>query len=145
MRIHPSQSGSRPGRCRRGFGVVELAISVVMLASIAILVIQVVDASARQRVASGRRAYAIQLASNLMERVWESRRSGAANPLAPEPSRQDLERLPGLKWTATTAAEVGPPRSTRMTLELTWQRPDGTREAPVRLVAWFPEREGAKK
>lgn len=133
-------------RHRRGFGLVELAISVVMLATIVTLVARIVDGVARQRITSDRRAFAIRVLQNVMEDVSVDPASVESPDFAARHVGTDVRSaLPEVKLTARAEAEAAPIARTRVTLELTWLRHDATPDAPARLVAWFPNTRGDRK
>jgi type II secretory pathway pseudopilin PulG len=124
---------------RRGFTLVEITASVVMLAAAMTLTVQLLGALAAERRAAERRLCAVQEVANLMERVaarpWaevtpESLRTVSLSPRA-------LQALPGAELTATVDDASAGPGGKRISLRLRWRDRAGTWTAPVRLSAWI--------
>ncbi len=124
---------------RRGFTLVEILVSVAMLATAMSLTVGLLGALAAERRAAERRLCAVQEVANLMERVsarpWgevtpESLRTVSLSPRA-------LQALPGAELTATVDDASAGPGGKRISLRLRWRDRAGTWTAPVRLSAWI--------
>jgi len=123
---------------RRGFTMVEILASVVMLATAMSLTVQLLGALAAERRAAERRLCAVQEVANLMERVsarpWEevtpeSLRAVKLSPVA-------LRALPGAELAATVDDASADEGEKRIDLRLKWRDRAGGWTAPVRLSAW---------
>ncbi len=124
---------------RRGFTIIEIVASVVMLATAMTLTVQLLGGLAAERRAAERRLCAVQEAANLMERVaarpWgevtpESLRSVSLSPRA-------LQALPGAELAATVDDASAGRGEKRIRLRLRWRDRAGNWTAPVRLTAWI--------
>jgi hypothetical protein len=129
-----------PARFRRrsGFGLVEMALTGVLIAAAMAATLQVVGWVALDRRASERRERAVFEAANLMERIvarpW--------NDLKPE--NLASIKLPGpaasFLYGSTLDLKVeqfdDAPVRKKLTVEIRWRDRSGRSEAPVRLVAW---------
>jgi prepilin-type N-terminal cleavage/methylation domain-containing protein len=122
---------------RRGFTLIEIAVSVVLLAAAMMLTVQVLGWVASGRRASERRQWAAQEAANVMERFtalpWEriSPESARAVTLSPE-ARQGLPH----EELAVSVDDQDGGRSKRVSVRIRWRNRAGEWDAPVRLTAW---------
>ncbi len=130
---------TNPGRTRRrGFGLVEMAISGLMLAAAMAATVQVVGRVSAERRSVARRERALVEASNLMERIAarpfeEITPEALAAIRLPEAAR---ESLPDSTLGATVTSADDPPARKRIVVEVRWRDRSGRAESPVRLVAW---------
>ena len=124
---------------RRGFTMLEIAVSAVMLATVMSVTVRLLGSLAAGRRAAERRLCAVQEVANLMERVtarpWgevtpEGIRSVTLSPRA-------LQALPGAELAATVDDALGNRGEKRINLRLRWRDRAGTWTAPVRLTAWI--------
>ena len=134
-------------RRRRGFGLIEMAISGMMIAAAMAVTIQVVGWVAAERRAVARRERAVVEVANLMERVAgrpfdEITPESLAALRLPDAARA---ALPGAEIKANLDARNEPIARKRITLELRWADRAGRAEAPVRLVAWSHREGGAAR
>jgi hypothetical protein len=136
-------SRNGPGR-RRGFGLIEMAISGLLIAAAMAVTVQVVGRVATDRRSVARRERAVVEASNLMERIAArpfdqiTAESLAALGL-PEAARASL---PGSTLDVKVADSPDAPARKRITVEIRWRDRSGQAESPVRLVAWSYRRGG---
>ena len=133
-----SRSSSHGPTRRRGFGLIEMAISGLLIAAAMAITVQVVGWVATDRRSVARRERAVVEASNLMERIAarpfdEITPESLAALELPEAARSSL---PGSTLTATVAARDDAPAGKRITVEIRWRGRSGQAESPVRLVAW---------
>jgi prepilin-type N-terminal cleavage/methylation domain-containing protein len=134
VRAAPATSPSR----RRAFTLVEVALSLLLLAIAMSSTVKVFGWVAAERRDSERRQWAIQEVANLMERLtalpWDGVTPGAAGrmPL----SEEARGKLPG----AELAVDVGKPDPARgekkVAIRLRWKKRGGDWDAPVRLTSW---------
>jgi Tfp pilus assembly protein PilV len=123
---------------RRGFGLIEMAISGLLLAAAMAATVQVVGWVALDRRSVARRERAVVEASNLMERIAarpfdEITPESLAALKLPEAARASL---PGSVLSATVAAQDDAPARKRISVEIRWRDRSGNAGSPVRLVAW---------
>jgi hypothetical protein len=123
---------------RSGFGLVEMAITGVLVAAAMVATIQVVGWVALDRRANERRERALIEASNLMERItvraYETIRTEDLTSLHLNDSAASF--LHGSKLDLKVDSFEDAPARKKITLELRWLDRSGRPEAPVRLVAW---------
>jgi hypothetical protein len=126
-------------RRRRAFTVVEVTLSVFLLAVAMTTTVQILGWVAVQRRAVERRQFAIQEVANLMEHLtaepWDRITPESARALRlPDELRR---RLPEPELTIDVD-EPDPDRGEkRIAIRLAWKTRGGAREAPVRLTAWI--------
>jgi Tfp pilus assembly protein PilV len=135
MIVRSSRNG--PTR-RRGFGLIEMAISGLLLAAAMAATVQVVGWVAADRRNVARRERAVVEASNLMERIAarpfdEITPESLAALKLPEAARTSH---PGSNLKASVTAQEDAPARKRITVEIRWPDGSGTAGSPVRLVAW---------
>ena len=124
---------------RRGFTLLEITVSAVLLATAMSLTVQLLGALAAERRAAERQLCAVQEVANLMERVasrpWED--------VTPESLRavrlsdRAMQALPGAELAATVDDASATRGEKRISLRLRWRNRAGTWSAPVRLTAWI--------
>ncbi len=126
-------------RPRRGYTLIELAISVVVVMAAMGVTVKVLGWVATERRAADRRDWAVQTVSNVMERVS----SGPFDRVTPEAVKAvaaatSADRaLPGAVWGVTVEDEPGGPApARRVALQLRWKERSGGLSLPVRLTAW---------
>ncbi|WP_435016122.1 type IV pilus modification PilV family protein [Tundrisphaera sp. TA3] len=134
-----------PDRRRRGFGLVEMTATAVMLVAAMTITVQLVGWVAAERRSVARRERALLEAANLLERLaarpWDDLTPDAAKAL----TLSDATRaaLPGAAL-SIEVAPAGAPEAKRITVAITWRDRSGSAEAPARLVGWAHRRGGAK-
>jgi hypothetical protein len=132
-----NRSKTRASR-RPGFGLIEMAVTGVLIAAAMAATLQVVGWVALERRAVERRERAVLEASNLMERIaarpWDelSAEALASTRLA----GASAAFLPGSTLEIKVAPSEDAPARKRITVEVRWLDRSGRPEAPVRLVAW---------
>jgi type II secretory pathway pseudopilin PulG len=123
---------------RRGIGLVELLVAVVMLTVLLAILAQLLGVLAAQRRRSARRQLATEAVANAMERLAALEYA----ELEPQLVRQvqlprDVQRsLPAARLTVEVTPEATQPASKRIQVELSWQNRAGQTNRPVRLTAW---------
>jgi len=133
---HRPTRQSRP--TRPGFTVLELTITLGVLAVMLLVVGQSVALVAQQRRITQRRELAARTAENVMERVFakpwnELNTEQLAEVKLPEDVKRDL---PGAALKLDVTELEGPPRSRRIQVEVAWKDAAGLVAKPARLVAW---------
>ena len=131
---------------RRGFGLVEMAVSGALFAAMVVIAAQLVGWVALDRKATGRRERATRLVANVMERVlahpWTEI---ATEPLAPL-ARSATEGKPTAFGSLSIEVAPSPAIDGRGVKKITVEvrRPDRSQvaESPVRLIAWTFEPKG---
>ncbi len=127
---------------RRGFTLVELALTVGMLAIAMSVTVQLLGWIVAERRASERRQFAAQEAANVLERF-------AARPfdgLTPEAARavtlSEAARavLPGAELSVVVDDRGAAPDARRVAVRLRWRQRSGEWDAPVRLTTWIERR-----
>ncbi len=132
-----SQPTGRPRR-RSGFGLVEMALTGVLIGVAMAVTLQVVGWVALDRRATERRERAIVEASNLMERIvarpWDDLKTENLANLKPNESAAKFLHGPTLNLTVEPFDDA--PARKKITVEVRWLDRSGRAEAPVRLIAW---------
>jgi Tfp pilus assembly protein PilV len=133
-------------RSPRAFTVIEVTLSVLLLAIAMSATVQILGWVAVQRRAVERRQHAIQEVANLMEHLtaepWDRVDSGSARRLAL--SEQLRRKLPEPEL-SIDVDEPEPDRGEkRLSIRLRWKNRAGAWEAPVRLTAWIARQEGTR-
>ena len=139
---------SRPGnRRRRGFGLIEMAVTGLLIAIAMAATLQVVGWVALDRRAVERRERAVLEASNIMERIaarpWEELSTEALQSI--KLSESSAAFLPGSTLELKVIAQEDVPVRKKITVEIRWRDRSGRDEAPVRLVAWTYRRGGSSR
>jgi hypothetical protein len=137
-----------PARRRRsGFGLVEMALTGVLIAAAMAATLQVVGWVALDRRATERRERAVVEVANLMERVvahpWEEIETDRLRSISISDSARSFLQ------SSTQIVKVEPfddaPARKKITIELRWANRSGQAEAPVRLVAWIYRNGGSAR
>lgn len=136
---------SRPSGGRRpGLGLVEMVVTVALLAVAMTATVQVVGWVALERRSVDRRERALGEARNLLERLaarpWDDLTPEAAARVRPSDASAHFLGKPTLTVTITPADDA--PARKKLAVELRWPDRSGRPEAPVRLIAWVYRREG---
>ncbi len=127
---------------RRGYGLIELSMAVLLLALAMAMVVQMASWIGSERRGAGRRQVAMQEAANLMERLtarpWSELTPALGRSQAlSEPAKATLRD--GTLDVAIGPAE-GEPSARSIAIRIGWGDATGGRVAPVRLVAWVHRR-----
>ena len=129
----------RPRRNRRrAFTIMELTVSLLVVATALAAAAQLLALAARHGLATERRALAAQEAANLMERI-ASRPFDEVTTEWVESltlSEEARRRLPQPQLQIEIAAETEGLPGKRVLVEIQWRDRSGERSAPVRLAAW---------
>jgi len=131
---------SRPSSVRRrGFTLVEMAMSTVMLAAAMTITVQLLGWMTLERRAVQRRSVAIQEAANAMEHLtslgWEDVTDELGRTI--ELSTSARETLPDAELKVDVAAQGVEEGSKRVTITIRWRGRSGVLEKPVRLTSWI--------
>ena len=119
---------------RSGITLVELLVAGVLLASTVVLVGPLLLRSSQLRQSATQRQLAVQLASNVLERLDAGQLQSQAVASATKGWDTDTW-LPSLKL-STTMDRDGDRR--RATISVSWTTPTGHTARPVRLTGWLP-------
>jgi prepilin-type N-terminal cleavage/methylation domain-containing protein len=127
---------------RRGFTLVELSLTLAILAVAMSVTVQVLGGIAAQRRAIERRQYAAQEAANVLERFAARPFDGLTPEAARSVSLSDDARqaLPGAELTVIVDDKAASPDSKRVAVRLRWRQRSGEWETPVRLTTWIERR-----
>jgi hypothetical protein len=134
-----------PSKCRRsGFGLIEMAVTGILITAAMAATLQVVGWVAVQRRAVERRERAVLEASNLMERItartWDELTNETLGSI--KISEQTASFLPGSALELKVLPMEDAPTRKKITVEIRWSDRSGRAESPVRLVAWVYRRGG---
>jgi hypothetical protein len=136
---------STPGRRRRGLGIVEMAMTGVLVAAAMAATLQVVGWLALQRRAAERRERAIVAASNLIEQIkireWNDLKTEALAAVKLDDATAKFLHGSTLKLDVEPFEDA--PSRKKITVEIAWPDRSGRLEAPVRLVSWSYRRGGS--
>jgi Tfp pilus assembly protein PilV len=142
--MRPAAVGNN--RRPRGYGLIEVTISSLLIVVALGLVVQTVGWLAAERRGAERRERATQEAANLMERLadrpWDELTPESARSLTLSEPAQAVLRDGTLE--VAVASIAGPPSAKKITILVRWGDRDGGKAAPVRLVAWVHRREGGR-
>jgi len=127
---------------RRAFTMVEVALTVLMVAVAMTTILQVLVWVASERRAIDRREWALEEAANIMERItaqpWNEISSEAVKSLSlPERMR---ESLPGVEL-SIAVDEKPDVQLKRIAILLRWRNQAGVWDAPVRITSWVSRRD----
>jgi hypothetical protein len=126
--------------------MVEVTLSVLLLAVAMTTTVQILGWTATQRRAVERRQWAIQEVANLMEHLtaepWDRVTPDLAATLTLSEEIRGKLPEPELKVHVDESGAV--PGQKRLAIELRWRNRAGTWEAPVRLTAWIARRRSAR-
>jgi len=129
-------------RDRRGFGLIEMAITGALIATAMLVTVQVVGWIALERKAVERRERALVEAENLLERVvavsWGELSTESLKRFQIGSTTAAFLRNPKLDLNVTTIEDA--PVRKKVMLEIRWNDRSGRPEAPVRLVTWVYRR-----
>ncbi len=134
---------------RRGFGLVEMAVAGVLLATIVVITAETVARVAADRKAAGRREAAARLVGNVMEqalaRPWSEITTEALASLVNSTNDRKPKPAEMLRVEVTDAPKVGGRGAKRVVVEVRWPDQSKFAESPVRLVAWTFEPKGVER
>jgi Tfp pilus assembly protein PilV len=125
---------------RRGYGVIEVTMALLVLSVAMILMVKLLTWSGLERREAKRRSLAIQEVSNVMERLslerYEAVTPDRAKAIAK--SRNAEDSLPGASWDVAVVEELGTPaQSKRVSVHLRWTHASGETDSPVGLTSWI--------
>jgi Tfp pilus assembly protein PilV len=126
--------------------MVEVTLSVLLLAVAMTTTVQVLGWTATQRRSVERRQWAIQEVANLMEHLtaepWQ--RVTPDSVAALTLSKEVRGKLPEPELKVVVDESESGRGEKRLAIELRWRNRAGTWEAPVRLTAWIARRRSAR-
>lgn len=140
-----SQSRSGHWQARRGFSLVEMISTMILLGVIFTVSISILAAVARQRRGTEQRQFALQHASNLLERTvtqgWSE--LPTSGPVPTDPASADIRAvLPELEQTVDVTESKQDFDSKRVTVSVRWKNSAGRLPTSIRLSAWVYPTEG---
>jgi prepilin-type N-terminal cleavage/methylation domain-containing protein len=133
-------SSRRERRARRGFGMIEVTMALLVLSVAMILLVKLVTWTGLERREARRRTLAVQEVSNVMERLslepFDEVTAARARAIAQERSAEDA--LPGASWDVDVVDQPDPSApARRVSLRLRWKHASGDTDKPVELTAWI--------
>ena len=125
---------------RRGFTMLELMITMILLGAVIVTVTPLLRWAAVQYREADRRGVALQEIQNVLERLsarsYESLTPETVNGIEISGSTRSRLREPRLKITLEASEE---PQAKQIVVELHWKDAVGNEVTPVRLTTWvFP-------
>lgn len=139
-------SGRKPvANTRRGFTLIELIATCILLGVVFSVSIPLLTVVAHERRSAEQRQFALQHATNLLERAttksWSELKVGNQELTAAPTDVQTL--LPGLERRVEVKELSETPRSKQVEVSVRWKSRSGELVAPLRLSAWvYPNGEG---
>ena len=123
---------------RRGYLLLEMLAATALVMVLVTIGMQMLTASAHQRLAMRHRQAAMEEAANLLERIAALRWPQLTTT---EIARQRLsdearQTLPGGALSIELTAEAGPPAGKRVLVTVTWREAPAAEPLAVRLAAW---------
>jgi Tfp pilus assembly protein PilV len=132
---------------RKGFGLIEMAVTGVLIAVAMTVTVQVVGWIALERKAVERRERALLEAENLLERIvsypYDELTTEKVKRFSILTASASFLRGPNLNVTVTPFEDA--PVRKKIAVEIRWLDRSGRSEAPVRLVAWAYQRKEAAR
>src|SRR5262245_11918968 len=129
---------------RRGMTVLELTISLFVLTTAMLAIVQLFSATAAQRRTLEKRRMALEAVANQAERIarlsWDE--TAPDRLTAWEAPAELLAVLPGAKCTADVSEETGAPKARRIRLQVSWTDSMGQPVEPAAVTIWKFTREG---
>lgn len=133
----PAPQGERPN-ARRGFTLIELISTCILLGVVFSVSIPLLTVVAHERRSAEQRQFALQHATNLLERTtiknWSQLAVGEQALTDAPTDVQSL--LPGLERQIEVKELSGEPRSKQVAVSVRWKNRTGQLVAPIRLSAW---------
>ncbi len=123
---------------RRGMTLLELAVACTLLGTLLVVCLQLLSATAAQRLAADQRQLALIEVGNVLERVAAGRWADltAKNLAAEKPSAWLGNRLPGAELKIEAVASSTEPDAKRITVSLRWRDRTGRFLPPVAVTTW---------
>ena len=132
---------------RRGFTLLEIGVSLVILATAMILVVQVGYWSFRERARTASQFVAVEQAANVLEAAravpWDSLTTEWAE--SQQISAALSDQLPDGKLMVTVEPVQAQPLTKRVTVEVRWMMAEEIESRTVRLIAVFSRRAASKE
>jgi hypothetical protein len=128
-------------RPRPGFTMVEVTLSVFLLAIAMTTTVQIAGTMARERRSVERRSWALHEVANLMERLtakpWDELTSDSARDASRSLVEAIRRKLPGGELSIAVEETHDGIAEKRVAIQLRWRDRVGVWERPVRLNAWI--------
>lgn len=126
------------GGSRRGFSLLEMFVSVVVLGTVLLTFLPMMQSVGHQQRLTDQRLLALREAENLLEqfapRPWSEWTAAELSKL--QLSDDAKARLPQVRLEADLQESAEPLRSKRVTLRVAWTPRPGQAPQSVRLAAW---------
>jgi type II secretory pathway pseudopilin PulG len=123
---------------RSGMLLVEIIAAIAILAVLLTSTVQVMRVMTTQHVAADRRTLALETVQNVAEQIgnipWAELTPEAAGKLTVPDAVKPF--LPEAKLAATVTDLQEPVAAKRVSIELTWNAPNGINSRPARLTVW---------
>lgn len=137
--IRPNHRSTRKlKRARRGAMLLEVMVATALLAVIVSICLKTLTAMGRQQMALDRRAYATEVANNLLERLsgYDGSALTPAIAAAVQLPEAAAQRLPAPRLEVRITPRESP-EAKQITVIIRW-RPEGSQQQlrPVRLTTW---------
>ena len=140
LTLSPQSRGEGTGT-RRGFTLIELIATCILLGAVFSVSIPLLTVVAQERRSAEQRQFALQHATNLLERAtvngWSQMPVGEQSLTAAPTDVQTL--LPGLERQVEVKELSETPRSKQVTVSIRWKSRSGQFVSPIRLSAWIYE------
>lgn len=131
---------------RRGFTLLEVSVAAAVLVMLMAVTVQMLGWAAGERRAAERRQWALQEATNVLERLtaqsWASLTAEAVASVELSPQARAV--LPDAELKIEVTSRPGPPSAKQLVVDVRWQRPAGQSVASVRLSSWVYRRGGGE-
>jgi len=142
-----TQSRGTPAgrRRRRAYGLVEVGMAVMLVMAAMSLMVKALGVVANERREADRRLWAVEAASNVLERVSAEPFDGITRKIVDEiAAGVHAERvLPGATWESAVEDDRGAPvPAKKVSLRLHWNDRSKGPGAPVRLTTWVYRKGG---
>lgn len=132
-------------RRRRAYGLVEVGMAVMLIVAAMSLMVKALGVVANERREADRRLWAVEAASNVLERAsaepFEGITREKVDAIAADTGAERV--LPGAAWESTVEDDRGAPvPAKRVSLRLRWKNRSGGLGEPVRLSTWVYRKGG---
>lgn len=143
---HSTQVAARGTALRSGYSLVELISAMIVLGIVFTISISILATTAKQRIATEQRQFALQYAATLLERATIKEWAGLTEgPQEIPPATDDAKAmLPGLEANVHVKELTDDGNAKLVAVTVRWTGRAGQVNAPVQLTAWvFPRKGGA--
>lgn len=137
-KLHRPDGSQGLARRSAGFTILELMVTLILLASVMATVVPLLSWVNAQRRAADARQVAVQEATNILERFsardWDDVSQPSA--IAVKLSADTAESLRDARLKVTVHWDPQQPTAKRITVELRWKNREGDELSPVRLTGF---------